>query len=52
MDNKTNEPLLELDSTEMQCVAGGDFLGWLTGLLQSGSDTSTPASNAGLGIRG
>lgn len=53
MDNKTNEPIVDLNATEMQWVSGGDgFFGWLTGVLQSGSNTTTPASNAGLGLRG
>jgi hypothetical protein len=51
----TNESILELDAAEMQHVSGGDgFLSWLTGVIQGGGggDTSVPASNAGLGIRG
>jgi hypothetical protein len=52
MDKKTNEPILELNATEMLHVSGGGFLSWLTGVLQSGSSTSTPANSGELGIRG
>lgn len=54
MDNKTNEPIVELNANELVHVSGGDgFLSWLTGVIRGDSgSTSTPANSGELGIRG
>jgi hypothetical protein len=50
--NTEKASMRELEAEEVALVSGGDFLGWLSGVLSSGQDTAIPANNAGLGIRG
>jgi hypothetical protein len=42
----------ELEAEEVALVSGASLLAWLTGVLTSGRETSTPANNGAIGIRG